>query len=318
MKRIALLIALMAAFSAAASGQAVIRVEAEVAVNTNVLTVGSIATIEGVDPQTETAIGKVRLGYSPMPGSWRELERGIIKSQLSLNGYTSDMVTVEAPGVVRVFRRSQVVEGSLLEARLRDYIVANAPWSPDEMVVSGITQVGNMTVTEGNLDIEILTNGSTNFLGNETFIAQLYVDGARANRVLMQANIRVMRDTVVAARGINPRQLIGELDVKIRRMDISSAQGDASLTLEEVKGMAARSYIRAGQVLTRNNVMMPVLVKRGQVVSLDARSKGFIIQTRGVAQQDGRKGDVVRVLNPSSKKIIEALVTGPQKTEVIF
>jgi flagella basal body P-ring formation protein FlgA len=309
---------LLAMLAAAAGAQTEVTVTAEVAVSDKILTVGSIATVEGGDPQTVEAIRKVRLGFSPMPGSWRELERDVISGQLSINGFSSSSVSVNAPRLVRIYRRSQTVDTRMLEQRLRDHILANSPWSPDEMNITGITNVGTLAIPAGNLTMEIMKRGSGNYLGHETFIVQLYVDGQEANRVLMQANIRVLRDTLVAARSINAREPISAADVEIRRMDISGAQGDASLTMDEVIGMSARSYIRAGQVITRNQVMRPMLVKRGEVVRLDARSDGFVIQTRGVAQQSGRKGDIIRVLNPTSKKMIEALVVGPQKTEVIF
>jgi len=55
----------------------------------------------------------------------------------------------------------------------------------------------------------------------------------------------------------------------------------------------------------------PVAVKRSEMVSVTWTQNGLSLTLSGPAQKDGAIGDVIQVQNPSSKKMIDAVVTGP-------
>jgi len=55
----------------------------------------------------------------------------------------------------------------------------------------------------------------------------------------------------------------------------------------------------------------PVVVKRNEIVRVDWRLNGIRLSMSGPAQKDGAVGDLIQIRNPQSKKIIEAVVTGP-------
>ncbi len=55
----------------------------------------------------------------------------------------------------------------------------------------------------------------------------------------------------------------------------------------------------------------PVAVKRSEMVSVTWTQNGLSLTLSGPAQKDGAIGDVIQVQNPSSKKMIDAVITGP-------
>lgn len=55
----------------------------------------------------------------------------------------------------------------------------------------------------------------------------------------------------------------------------------------------------------------PIAVKRSQMVSVTWTQNGLSLTMSGVAQKDGGIGDVVQIQNPTSKKLIDAVITGP-------
>ena len=55
----------------------------------------------------------------------------------------------------------------------------------------------------------------------------------------------------------------------------------------------------------------PVAVKRAQMVSVTWTQNGLSLTMSGLAQKDGAIGDVVQIQNPASKKLIDAVITGP-------
>jgi flagella basal body P-ring formation protein FlgA len=54
-----------------------------------------------------------------------------------------------------------------------------------------------------------------------------------------------------------------------------------------------------------------VAVKRSEMVAVTWTQNGLSLTLSGVAQKDGAVGDVIQVQNTASKKMIDAVVTGP-------
>jgi flagellar basal body P-ring formation protein FlgA len=309
---------LMLVAAVAAAQEATVEVRGEVTVSGPALTLGDVAAVETADAALAAALRDIRLGVSPMPGNWRELDREMIRAQLRRSGYSSSRVQLLCPALVKIYRNSQTVSQAEIEQHLRDYIAAGAPWSPDEMQVTEVSRIGDTVLPAGALSIEIQPRGGASWLGATPFVIDLTVDGQVARQLVMQARISVFRLAAVMTNAVPARRVIGPGDVELRRVDIAAASGTAFESLDRVIGMEAVTYLQPGQIVTVRNVAPPVLVKRGQAIALEARSNQFVIRTVGLAQQDGRRGEVIRVVNPASKKTVEARVTGEGTAEVIY
>ncbi len=74
-------------------------------------------------------------------------------------------------------------------------------------------------------------------------------------------------------------------------------------------GKQTRRRLNQNHVITPQQVKPALMVKRGEEVSLIAKSSSFSIRMSGKAMMDGAKGDHIRVKNSSSKRIIEGIVT---------
>jgi flagella basal body P-ring formation protein FlgA len=84
---------------------------------------------------------------------------------------------------------------------------------------------------------------------------------------------------------------------------------------ETASGSAAQSAATAGPRNAadwgRPSAGGPIAVKRSEMVSVTWTQNGLSLTLSGPAQKDGAVGDVIQVQNPSSKKMIDAVVTGP-------
>ena len=313
-----LIIIILLASTGAMAQVANIRVAGQTSVTTGSMTIGDIASVECSDSSMAETLKAVRLGLSPMPGSWRELERDVILNQLMRNGFSKRQIKLLSPKFIKVYRKSQNVTQPVLEAKLRDFIAANAPWTSDEMEVTEISRINDVMIPQGDLFIDVRLRGNGSYLGLTPFVVDMQVNGKSVKQIVMQARISVYRQAVVAINAIPNGQMVRASDLELRRIDISSARGKSFNSLKELQGMSAKTYIQAGQVVTASQVIPPILVKRGNVVSLEATSRGFMIRTTGIAQQDGRKGELIRVKNSASKKVIDAKVTGSGRVEVLY
>lgn len=77
-----------------------------------------------------------------------------------------------------------------------------------------------------------------------------------------------------------------------------------------------RHPLPAGAVLHDGDLLADFMVRQGQQVMLVASIGGIRVRASGVALQDGRYGAMIRVQNPSSKKVIQGTVAGSDVVDV--
>lgn len=107
----------------------------------------------------------------------------------------------------------------------------------------------------------------------------------------------------IAARDLPAGTVIGSGDVT---WDDTKPGGIADP--ETAIGMQARVAIYAGRPVTAGALRTPVLVSRNQIVRVAFDSGTLRIETEGRAMTEGAAGDIVRVMNLSSRSTISAIV----------
>ncbi|MCA9261977.1 MAG: flagella basal body P-ring formation protein FlgA, partial [Planctomycetales bacterium] len=73
-----------------------------------------------------------------------------------------------------------------------------------------------------------------------------------------------------------------------------------------------------GAVVLTNQLRSPIVVRRGETVTVTARAAGIVVKTLAVARQDGGVGDLVQAdtLDGDRRERLTARVTGRQRLEV--
>ena len=74
--------------------------------------------------------------------------------------------------------------------------------------------------------------------------------------------------------------------------------------------------IPPGLVLSTGMAQIPPLIRSGSMVNVKLVAGGLTILTTGQALQDGRRGQVIRVLNPTSQKDYMGMVVGSDEVDV--
>lgn len=86
----------------------------------------------------------------------------------------------------------------------------------------------------------------------------------------------------------------------------TALQGSPIFDANDLAGRVASHDLTAGTVLVSESLESPVLVERGDTVRLVLRAGALEIVAMGTAQRQGRKGEVIPVLNPSTQKVVQA------------
>jgi flagella basal body P-ring formation protein FlgA len=91
---------------------------------------------------------------------------------------------------------------------------------------------------------------------------------------------------------------------------------NAITTPAHLIGKAARRGLVNGRPLNGADVRDPQMVSRGGIVIMTYRTDNLSITAHGKAREHGTTGDVVRVQNLNSGKMVETIVTGPDTVTV--
>ncbi|MDH2431331.1 flagellar basal body P-ring formation chaperone FlgA [Pokkaliibacter sp. MBI-7] len=130
--------------------------------------------------------------------------------------------------------------------------------------------------------------------------------------IYVPATIKLYQDIVILSRNLSRGQPVTKDDVRLEERDVSSLRRQYYQKVDDVLGMAGKRHLSANAVLSPEMLVPPLLVKKGDIVTIHAKAGAAEITTQGTALSDGQEGDSITVLNNASQRKIQANVIGPQ------
>ena len=91
----------------------------------------------------------------------------------------------------------------------------------------------------------------------------------------------------------------------------AAAPADAPNDAETIIGLAAKRPLRAGASVSARDVSAPQVIKAGDLVTVIYEDGGVSLSLQGKAMGPAGMGDTFAVLNTNSKKVIQAVASGP-------
>jgi len=122
-------------------------------------------------------------------------------------------------------------------------------------------------------------------------------------------------DAVAVDRPIDRGELIKASDLTVVKRP--KAESAAALTDgNAVVGLAARHALRPGQPLAAADLMKPEIVARNDTVTIVYQVPGITLTLRGQAKDAGALGDTISVVNVETKRVVQAVVSGPDRVAI--
>ena len=115
---------------------------------------------------------------------------------------------------------------------------------------------------------------------------------------------------VVPTRDINRGEVIGETDLTYADITGTALSPSTATKFETLTGMQTRRLLRAGDAVRAEDVRRPVVVTKGQTVTMTFQAPGVQLSAMGRAMSEGGVGDTVTVQNPASFRMVTATITG--------
>lgn len=150
------------------------------------------------------------------------------------------------------------------------------------------------------------------------FTASLMVrlESGEASTIELAGQARELVEVSVPARRIERGGLIEAADLEVRWLADGLVRDDAARDPSDLVGREARRVLAVGRVVRTADLVEPRVVTRGQAVTMVYAGGGLEITTLGEALDHGSLGGVVRVMNPTSRLVREAVVVGAGRVRI--
>jgi len=116
---------------------------------------------------------------------------------------------------------------------------------------------------------------------------------------------------VVPAHDIARGDTISETDLTYTTVDGAALMSGIPTRIDEVKGMQTRRMLSAGQPFRGDDLRKPIVITKGQTVTMQFVLPGVELTAMGRAMSEGGIGDTVTIQNPASYRMISGVVTAP-------
>ena len=148
---------------------------------------------------------------------------------------------------------------------------------------------------------EAYTPPGVRLMGKSTIGVRCH--GPNIWNVLVQVNISVTGSYVTTARALLAGQTIQPGDLHVLTGDISSLPTGIVAEPDSAVGKTLRNSLGAGQLLRRDQLVSPLVIRQGQSVRVISKGDGFSVSSEGKAVNNATEGQLVPIRMSSGQTI---------------
>ncbi|KQW70486.1 flagellar basal body ring protein [Phenylobacterium sp. Root77] len=134
--------------------------------------------------------------------------------------------------------------------------------------------------------------------------------GMASSAVAARGNVEVL----TYARSLSAGEIVQPQDLVWGKA--AAAPSDAPSDSDAIIGLAAKRPLRAGAAVSARDVSAPQVIKAGELITVTYEDGGISLVLQGKAMSAASLGDTLAVQNVTSKKVIQAVASGPGQAVV--
>ncbi|MGL1937258.1 MAG: flagellar basal body P-ring formation chaperone FlgA [Fibrobacterales bacterium] len=306
MKRVFSAVILILLIAVVTEAEVSIRFKDRVTVDGTTVMLTDIAEITG-DPMRVEQLASVEVGANGKPGRVLTVRTGTIK-QFFINPIVPlKEINFFNEGTVVVEREADYLSSAFIEDTLRTFIEKKYKENTlYEVTFQGVPKTTAVPKSDWYLKID--AGERFDVRGRELLYLEIIHKGAIHKRIRVKANIAVFEDVVFASRFIKRGSSVSIADLEMRNVETTNINRPLVHSFEDVAGKTMKRSLNRERMMYFSFIDEPFVVKRGVKTRLKINVGSGVIYTTAIARENGRIGDVVRVQNVNSKKMVRGTV----------
>ncbi|TSA45000.1 MAG: flagella basal body P-ring formation protein FlgA [Deltaproteobacteria bacterium] len=196
----------------------------------------------------------------------------------------------------------------LFRTAIREYIEANMPWPPGTVRVDFLSEEQESIPQNRDLILRVEPAGNQDFIGDMVFLVKSFRGGNLLRTESVRTRIEVLQDVVTAGRGLPAGTVLAGSDIRTVRRWVRRIHPHSLPSMEAASGKRLTMQVASGAEILATMLKEIPLVRKGKMVKIVFDNGPMQIVTVGLSEEDGVAGNIVRVKNITSNKIIYARV----------
>ncbi len=279
-----------------------------------------IARVKAADPRLERRLLDLDLGRPPAEGWLKVVRREEVKKALEQAGIDPGGVRVAGSAETEIRSRCVLVTAEQIEEAAELVLRATAARLEKEEVEWSIlrhARACRVPAGRRGVDLTALLRHGRMEKDQAVLDVSVRVDGETVKTVPVAFRLRRFRKVLVTLAPLRRGEPLDKGKVALKRVDVSRFFGTPLDDPAQVRGKVAARILSTGSILRPMDVKNPELVHKGDLVTMVAVRGNLKVTIKGVARTGGSLGEMVMVMNPSSRRIVQGKVVGVGVVEAL-
>lgn len=295
-----------------------IMINERVNINSDKVFLGDIASFDPSDDSRVSLLKRIEISIAPGPNADQRINKDLLLYKIGPHISNESDISLRIPENLFVHRNAQILSSEMISEIFTEHIIQNSPWEPDSISFERVSVPDSLALPIGSLKWDIDERLNNNYMGNIAMTINFQVNGKLERKVPVSGRVSVSRDVVKTLKKIRSGEMISAGDLTLATEKCLKFQGNVFTNIEDAVGKRAVRTIQAGKKVLMEMIEDPPMVQKGDRVIIKAENSEIRITVAGKVLEDGRSGDLVRVVNINSGKEIYATVRRPDLVEVSF
>lgn len=200
------------------------------------------------------------------------------------------------PSQMKLLRSGQPVSRMEVERKIKNHLLSNCGKCDFRI---NINSVPKLMTSDWELDLNVDLN-------KQTVMVPVFSISSPNTKGWITAEVKKYQKVSVLNRDLKVGEIVSE-DMLVQE-DRLVTNPNIITPDNSVVGMQAVKFIPAGRALNYSDFKKEVVLKRGQIVKALAGQDNFEISISALAEESGAVGDVIKVKNAESNKVLSARI----------
>ena len=279
---------------------------------------GEIAQISGADNGRIEELRKVKVANAATPGNELVLTSELFGIRISAANVDLSGIAWNIPPNITVRTNSQTIAGAALVEVAKDFVFGQLDLSKASrtFAVEAASTPKDCVVPLGNIRYKVELSYGVRYNAPTNVNVLIYLDDALYTKAMFRMDVTMQEPVVMTTRSMMKNELITAGDVHLVTVDTSRLPAGYLTDLNAAIGLVVKRNINMGVPLAKSLLAREIIIKRSDIIDIVSKVNGVEIIVQGIAMQNGREGDKIRVKNTLSNRIVAGKVLDEKTVQV--
>lgn len=175
----------------------------------------------------------------------------------------------------------------------------------------------SVVIERSEYSISVPSSVSVPHKGYAGIPVEIRANGKLVRTILCSVVIRHFEDVCVVTRNLEKNEVIQPIDISVERMETTNLENDVLTSPIAVMNTRAKRMINANSVLKNSMIEEIPSVNYNDNVVVIVKSNNLSIAASGIARQEGKIGEEIRIQRVGCREYISAKVVGKKTVEIV-